>query len=543
MTGFSNSLAIDESPQPDVREHQWIEAKSLLKTILKVSDRACLEALIQPGNPSNTAVEGMQQLVELIQRLRSLKPDHTLPLESLLPYVQDEACEILDLLQADGESIPTGAAYILVEALVPQLLWSIARNSYTTMQLIEGVQVKLKASEQVWVSGMLRLAVELYVQTPTAIARLDLATGSQPQASFYLEGVLDLDTDDLGWELLKPRSPHIDPTSADASERLEQALDGISQALITTQPVLRSWLAGITIDFLAPTSQWQTGLAQLKLNFVFMPTSPEQNIELAEHPFIEAELLEEQELRTAAQTTSPKTQYSTTPISIVEMPASALVETTIVRLAESSLVNDLIHCGLRQELVRSLNWLQQAANWQCAVLPVVQEADRLAKLTDTTFSKTFCLLQPELLFDELIPKLLWHITRISFEGMQWLGGQHCEILQPDIPWQTGLLRWIVVLQIQSAQEQGWIDLTTRRFVPEASWQMPGGAIVQLPTPRQSVIPLAQLEARLHQCIHSAAPEIAGWLAGIPVELLTTNHEWQTGQLRLHTGLEFRPDLF
>lgn len=542
MAGFSNFLAIDDVLQPDAHEHQLMGTESLLKTILKVADRTCLEPLTQPGNPSNAAVESMQHLIELIQRLRSLKPDHPFPLESLLPYVQDETGEIVDLLQVDDESIPSEAAYILVETLVPQLLWSIVRNSYTTMQLIEGVEVKLKSAEPAWVTGMLRLAVELHVQTPTTIARLDLATGNQPQASFYLEEAIDLDTNYLGWELPQPRSLHSEATPATAADRLEQALVGISQELSATQPVLRSWLGGLTIDWLAPTRQWQSGLAQLQLKFVFMPASPEQRLDLAEQPLIEAELLEEQELRSVAQTTPSKAYYATTPVSIVEMPTSALVETTIVRLVESSITDELMRCGLRQELGRSLNWLRQTANWQDAVLPVVQEADRLAKISAAGFNKTFCLLQPELLFDELIPKLLWHITRVSFEGMQWLGGRNCQILQPDVAWQTGILRWMVVLQIESEREQWWIDLTTGRFVSE-NWQMPAGAIVQFPAPMQSLIPLEQLEARLQLSIQSTAPEIACLLAGVAVELLTVDHEWQSGQLRLHTGLEFMPDLF
>jgi hypothetical protein len=136
--------------------------------------------------------------------------------------------------------------------------------------------------------------------------------------------------------------------------------------------------------------------------------------------------------------------------------------------------------------------------------------------------------------------------------MQWIGGIPVELLHPDRPWETGILRVMAVLALSTGDRTWHIDLTTGRFIPDHSWQLHPDAVVvpavhapassglsaQSPMPVRVETLLAQLLLPLP----TTAPDVAVLQAAIAVEWLTAEQEWQPGQLALHWGFTWLPDV-
>ncbi|MDX2228582.1 MAG: hypothetical protein NW220_03020 [Leptolyngbyaceae cyanobacterium bins.349] len=549
-------------PQPSLPEPftaaTW-DMATLGKTVVQFRDRAQLTALTQMTSPPANALNAMQQLVDVISSLRSSAQEGSSPPSltpaTLHPYVSDEAYELLEALQQASASPPSHAAAIpswtLLDALSPKLLWAVARSSYPTLQFVEGVPAKVCFPPTEWQSGILRLAVILQLETAGSRVELDLALGRSPQPDLEPHCRIQLEADHFaGVEypptleegLLLERSP----------EWLTQQLQETTDRLESVQPALHAWLTGVPVDLLLPNDVWQGGTLRLRLTFDFLP-QPQGATQQAHLNPIDAELLEELE-------PTPSTRLEmgdrllvqpTTPITVVEMPFPPAIATTMIRLAEPATLEKFIGYAMQLELIVSVNRLQaqgQQPGQQDVLLPLVQEAARLADLTTAIATTHFCLLQPELLLDELLPKLLWHLTRSSFTATEWLGGVPAIVYQPQTNWQSGTLRLVMGLNLQThlerAQAEHWfIDLATGRFLTAEGWHLEAGAIAQLHPPTSTeLVPIEQLQAQLQHNL-AAAPELACLSQGVMVEWLTPAHDWQVGQLTLQAGLEFIPNLF
>lgn len=527
---------------------------SIARIVLKLHDRHSFDALTQPPVWAESTCDAMQQLVTLMTQLRSptqawQSPKPSTP-ETLLPYVQDEVQELLATLkppQNEGQTTSSESSFILLDALVSALLWGVARSSYQTMQFIEGIQVQARPPNQSWRSGILRLAVILQIQDVTpAIAAVDLATGYSPQPLLTSDWQIQPHEDLLDAD---PTANWVDAISPVSPGWIDQQLEVINQQLVTTLPTVRSWFAGIPVDCLMPDSDWRSGRLHLTLGFDFMPHPLPIANSLTEATLVEVELLE-LEAEVPRNMTLAEVQAAPPTVTVVDLPLTPAIANTIVRLSDAVIEAKFAQLATRQEIVRSLNSLQsqsagsKLASSAMSELQLVQAADRISGLTHASASASFCLLQPELLVDELFPKLLWHITRSSFVGMQWLGGVECQVLQPGASWQPGILRLMLVLAGQTSADRWLIDLATGRSVDADSWALPTTAIAHGQNSLlTSPISVAQLQAQIWQPIQSAAPEIACLEAGVAIDWLTSTHDWQPGHLQLHAGLEFIPDLF
>ena len=557
------ALVMDIAPDPTDRRDRPSssppaalgDAAAWHRTVLQM-DTPWQERLTQVDPVPGEWLTAMDSLVTVIKTLRSLDATAAATTTSspaqLLPYVTEEAYELLDALSAVAPVVSPDSQphWLLLDDLIPALLWCVARQDYATMQLIEGIPVHAHAPEQAPQAGILRLAVILDLQTPDAAIALDLALGVAAQAAIPADWFVQPDVDELtsvAWE-----SPDPDLSQQAAIHWLQPQLQRILQHLRLTQPALTVWLDGLVLPAIAPLQTWTSMHLQLRLAFVFTPHVVPISGRIGSIPAIEGEFWDMQERAVSPVTELGNGTVIATPITVVDMPLPPVISTTMIRLADAPVAEQFAQLATQRELTRSLHGLRTTRTTQPAddlaenLLPLVAAAclvaDRLTPLTNTRF----CLLQPELLLDEFIPKLLWHVTQSSFLGMQWLGGVAGNLLQPGQAWQSGLLRLMVVLELQTDDAQWFIDLATGRFVAAESWVSPPGAIVQFasgaaPPIPPPTLPLTQLHQHLCQSIETGAPEIRWFTSGVAIAWLTLEHDWHSGYLRLHTGLEFIPN--
>jgi len=528
---------------------------NLSNIVLQFSDRTLLDTLTQLSLPSESIRGATLEFLSLLRKLRSPEQGwqlhHPPTPDGLLPYVSDEAQDILEALQGSARNstntFEPASALVRLETLSPKLLWCVARSSYPTMQLLEGLPARVCAPDGEWQPGILRLGVIVELRNSRKGLAIDLALGAQPHPALNSDWLIQLDQD-------SDFQPGWDTRFEDESERslfwLKRSLSSITHQLMVTQPTLQTWLDGIPVDWLIPGHRWQSGVLKLKVEIGFMPqvSVPFTPIAARVDP-IEAELLDDLDMQSLSTTESGSldSPSATLPITVVDMPLSPAIATTIIRLASPALQEEFTQFAIEQELIQLINSFCVKAKTDSVdelLLPFVQDTYHLIENSPSLARSSFCLVQPELLIDELLPKLLWHVTRSSFAGMEWLGGLPCTLLQPDANWRMGMLRLMVILDVQTQENQWWIDLTTGRFLPDRDFQLPIGTIAQLHK-SASLDPVAvdQLKVELQRAIYAVSPELACLGNGVEVEWLTVEHDWQPGQLQLHLSFEFTPDLF
>lgn len=525
---------------------------NLREAVFQLPDRALVETLTQVELPAEPILADLRKFLDLICTLRSPENWHAQQPPSaaaLLPYVRDEAQDILEALAGLGCPAPAPLAESPVltrlDDLTSRLLWCVARSAYSTMQLLEGLPARVCPPDGEWQAGILRLAVIVEIHRSPATVALDVALGCPPTAWIKPDWLIQLDQESdfqLGWAA----------PATDVTERslfwFKRSLSALTQQLLTTQPALQPWLDGLPVNWLIPGGDWQSGVARLKLDIDFMPQSLDSMAVIAPSMnSIEAELVDDPDpplpLVPAAAILSPPRL----PVTVVDMSLPATLATTMIRVATPATQTQFTQFAIAQELSHFINtWRGKlpAQPLDDLLLPLVQATFNLTELSTAAASPHFCLLQPELLMDELLPKLRWRVTRSSFAGMEWLGGVACRLLKPAAAWETGLLRLMVVLEMTTQDEQWWVDLTTGRFLPELTWTTPAAAIADLPpTAHPNLVAIQQLNHELQQMMMGGLPELASLSAGIDIEWLTAEYDWQPGHLRLHMGLEFVPNLF
>lgn len=140
---------------------------------------------------------------------------------------------------------------------------------------------------------------------------------------------------------------------------------------------------------------------------------------------------------------------------------------------------------------------------------------------------------------ELALKLLWYAARGSYRLMQLLGGLPARVCQPGEPWQTGVVRLVVVLSAKGPDGRWTLDLTTSQAVPPL---LPHESLIQFEAGAESTsLWVASLRQQLVQQICTATPEAAGFLDPFPAEWLIPGQRWQSGVLRLRFGFAFTPE--
>ncbi len=587
----------NNSEMPPARSIPLPNQVAMLQTILKLQDPGLLDPPMVDPPPSVTALSTMQRLVEIINQLRATAPStpefattsepatSVLPPAAIAPYVSEEAYEVLDVLQQEQSESSGGngqgqqrepgdwgvaSQLVTVDHLVPHLLWCVARSSYRVMQLLEGVSVRQCQPGKSWTSGMLRLVTLLEI-IPSQLPALseadsasqanrqpwcfDLATGDRPTA--LLDGQVWLQADETVLPL-RQRSVTSEHLTAKDKGQVGDQIQALQRQIQASTPAIQCLFEGLQLELLQPGQDWQMGEMRLKLGFEFVPQPAPTTAQLmGQQPdLVEAEWVEE---AIAVPTSSladglepgdpPLTQ-----VCIVERPR-LLNPATLIRLTDAGILERLTQANLQPYLTRAIARLKQ--DWNAAppdnqLLTIVQQACALSDQYSVLVESGLNPLLPELLMDELIPKLLWQITCSSYEGMQLLGGIPARVLQPNQDWQQGTLRLLAALQIATDATDWMLDLATGEGVSSDTIRLSELAVCQ-----QSDLPVGQslwdktsvwrqpvqvhtLMHNLRQQIHLNMPALDLLLQGTAIEWLESEQDWQAATLRLHIALAFTP---
>lgn len=158
--------------------------------------------------------------------------------------------------QISNPSIGFLQPMLLMDELVPQLLWSLTSSTYEIMQLLGGIPAQVLQPNANWQQGTLRLLAALHLKADDIDYALDLSTGRSV-----------LTTTQLGSDAIVHTSAtaYSQPTSIETLiAHLQQQLDGamLSYRLLRDS-VSIAWLEDVEQD-------WQTGSMQLNLSLAFV---------------------------------------------------------------------------------------------------------------------------------------------------------------------------------------------------------------------------------------------------------------------------------
>jgi hypothetical protein len=520
--------------------------------ILKSTPEFDLTALTQTIQVPEAAIAAFEQLIQLLRSLHSVDAaSQTLDksAEDWLPYLSDEAYDTLDALRIPAPSSSPYPALLSLETLISQLLWAIARSSYPIMQFLEGVPAQicqLAEIEPVGHVGKLRLMAILEIHSPTFHGCFDLATQRPPTAPLDRRLQIQPEVDFFADFASSPQEIADDiPESGSSLPWADQQLEHISKTLAATNPFLAQFFQGVAIEFLVPEANWQLGELCLKFDFEFLPQlSPERVLQSGQFNWVEAELLDA-DLDAVFPGPVPFDEFASPMIALLDSPPPAWVATAILRLAENSTQNQYQQAVWHHELNRRLWAIDHSIMMaDCSDLDqarsLIQLAQTLAAPKRTVSPINFCFLQPELLFDEVVPKLLWHLTCQSYPIMQLMGGVSGQWMQPHQSWSKGGVRLMAIAKLTVDGQTEAIDITTGRCLSPDEHPDLTGAIVQLDSTLwgESWLPADILLHQVTEHLRSLAPEIGFFLDGIAIDLLNPEQDWQPGTLRLSLTLDF-----
>lgn len=210
----------------------------------------------------------MDRLMAIVDSVRS--PDGGWPddrpatTEQLLPYVMDEAMDVLDSLEKSWAypGLPATHPFarlqtvlqdrlILADAIA-HFLWGIARSSPQTMALLGGTPGELFQAGQEWTPGIVRLMAIITIKTPSLHWTLDLVTAEPPLPELHRDALVRWGDASVLW--------------------IEALLQSLSTTIQQETPLLRPLFERpIPSEVIAPSQPWQSGTVQLHLGLTFTP--------------------------------------------------------------------------------------------------------------------------------------------------------------------------------------------------------------------------------------------------------------------------------
>jgi len=530
-----------------------------------------------PSEVSPIVFEAWEKLVKIVLQLISPASGwpSNLPQipENITPYVTEEACELLDTIQSEilsnnlelkthSKFIAQTPCYILVENLIPRLLWYIARSSDDIMRLLTGVEARVVQTDERWSSGMLRL-VAILTRDIEPSWSIDLATNQPPRSRLNSDTLIQSN----------------DSYSCRYPIRSEKLIQQLKQKIQAVNPEIRNFTELTKIDFLEPGKKWQSGNIQLKFDLEFIPDSisPEnrhyEGRNIANDFYIlDADYLD---FNTDIQPPRPLEDLSifdfkftiTKPESFAryyqtimqQKLANFMLESQVVDVAriqniqsaeiKSSILDSLLE--ISEDEKQGNNLAEQTPNLKTESLisNVVTSACETANIFQqrAELSNTISL-QPETLMADLTLKLLWNILRSSYEVMQLVGGVTAKVIQPRGVWETGTLSLVGIIQADASGSRCHIDVVTGQSRNSHTRLLMSKAIA---TSQESdlckeLIEVGTLAKHIIHELRETSPEIGLWMEGMGVELRSAiahkadspQTNWLSGTIKLSIGFEF-----
>lgn len=220
------------------------------------------------------AMERLMAIVDLVRSPSGGWPgEREATPENLLPYVMDEAMDILEAMEHSW--IQTGLPVshplaslqkllhdrLILSDAIAHFLWGIARSSVDTMQLLGGLAAECFQAGQDWTPGILRLMAILTIQTPTTQWVLDLVTAEPPLPELHRDTFLRWSGSPVFWS--------------------EAFLQSLERSIYEGTPLLQGLLdRPIPSDIIVPGQPWQKGTLSLHLSFTFVPHALKPSLSL-----------------------------------------------------------------------------------------------------------------------------------------------------------------------------------------------------------------------------------------------------------------------
>lgn len=480
-----------------------VKEGTIAQAILRFMPHSLLpQSGISQGTP--VQIKAMQALVKVITELRQLIQEGTVKQpqtpKGLAPYIEAEVQSVINALQAQPDlsyrpatscsEALLGQEHLELKTIASWLLWGIARSSHQVMQLLEGSIAQLPQPKQAPQTGMIRLVALLEFKLPKQTYSLDLATHSLAPTLLPPERLVQLPNAVLA---NKPRS-------------VGDFLQDLTTQIQDSTPTICSFFAGLPVEMLIPGYPWKEGKLRLHLGLEFVPQAPA--VQVSDLPIVQI------------TNSDWASQYTDT-------------------IAQQ----ELAHLFPQLPSIQSWQQNQQSistSDWQISLITDACDVTEWLQRSLTFSSRAFV---PEALgFEDLTLRLLWCFSRSSYAVMQWMSGVSVQLLEPESPWVTGILRYVVKLQASTPAIDWRTDLITRQPFASEVLAINSEAIVRsldltrTPCLRQ----LAHLEAEILQTIEQTAPELQHLFQGVEVDLQGPDGEWQPGILRLEAGFSFSP---
>jgi hypothetical protein len=418
------------------------------------------QGVTPPPQPPPPAVQvALARLVGVIRTLctpgQGWPSDRPQTPENLLPYVSDEAEELLDHwqqgagLDGDGQrSVPKDHRPALGQThspiLVPDLsrnlpdprpladlcsacLWGITASSYEVMRFLEGVEATVKISEAVPWSGV-RLAPCLCFESPGLDWTMDIVTQALLTEGTDLPdtALIALTADDL---VAPPRTG-------------QQWIHRFWQAIEQQQPLLRSLRQGWEITLLLPHQDWCQGRLTLGLKLVGL-SQPH----LADYALAPSAL-------TAPQLSGFR-------------PQSPPHLTSRLQFTQADWL-DRFH-----DQVLSALPLSPGISAPSPLLTLVTIAHERMVRTQSPQLFSPALGTTPITLQMLWPRLRWLALQPDTPLMPLLGGVAAAYLSPGQYWTVGLLQARLSLQLQQDATFWWLDLSTGEWHTPTESPPPG----------------------------------------------------------------------
>ena len=581
-----------------------IDFETISKTIVKLTDWAAWEfntdsAINFSGqdlsNVPNSYLyseaspilfEAWESLVKIVAHLLSTASGWSSDLprtpDNIATYVTEEACEVLDAIEAQilSENLEVRSktqlnnlvpSYILIKELIPRLLWYIARTSDDLIRLLTGVEARVFQLEKGWSKGILRLTVILTLDNLVAPWSIDLATNQPPRSHLNSDSLIQ-------WN---------DCYYAQSPIESEKLIQQFFKRIQEVNPEILTFTEQTKVDFLEPEKDWQSGKLQLCFDWEFIPDSETkmntqiaQISELSHHSLanilelnagFESDLYSDNYFKYISVS---GIQLKITNLENIELYYLTTVQEQLASFIEELLSVDLgnIQDGQLNELeVLILDLPDRSSDDDLEKLEDENETKNLADKTSDLKTENLVLSvvtsacevakrfqqgmelsevnarSPQMWMADLTLKLVWDIIRSSYEVMKILGGVKAQVLQPGGDWQTGTLCLVAILQVDAGHNRGHIDVVTGQLRNSNTKLLVSKAIAtsQESDLCKAPVEIGSLAKRIIRKLRESSPEIAFWMDGIGVELrsatansadlLQTN--WQSGAIKLSIGFE------
>lgn len=542
---------------------------ALGKTVLKLSEPAIKENseadLIPETSPSHPShptqssedfsqpmLSAMTRLVEIVAELRSQAggwpSDLPKTSENLIPYVLEEAYDLLDAIDESPSNLAAeatqsyrqtaiypshpAAPLIMVDDLIPRLLWDVVKSSYDVMQLIGGVNAQLVRSNEPAANGLLRLVVGLTVSSTEHPWFVDLATNNAGVDRSDLH-ICDADA------LIHCPDVMISQESIAAGDAIAQ----LQQQIASINPELAKFMQPRPVQWLHPNRQWLTGSIELTMDLEFMPhlaADPRSNL-----PPDGATPGEPDAVNFSASSDSDS------------LTGDLDLSHTRIRLARPAIFQASAKIPIQQALVSLLPPIQKLAE-AAKNSPDTMSSGRAVMLTNDAASENPNLIRQvvtaaydlvetwefpwsegEVAIDECLHRLLWQTITSSYAVMQLIGTVEAMVLTPGEDWEIGILRLLAIFEMKLDGNTMTIDLSTgqpldiHRILTETT-------IVRSPAIEfcQQPVMVQHLLNRLNQQIQTATPAFEWLMNGVDLDWFDPASHWRSGCGQLRLAFEF-----